>query len=70
MQGTYEPGHQNQQLKELGAHDDHVVQVVADVITGHHHQMEILQHCKQNVKLHLADAAFMSYNFALCLHIH
>ena len=63
MQGTYEPGHQNQQLKELGAHDDHEVQVVADgqeVITGHHRQMKILQHCKQNVNIHLVDAAFMS----------
>ena len=56
----------------LGAPDDRVVQGVADgriPIIGHHTQENVIQSCKQDVKIHLGDAAFIGDTFALCLDV-
>ena len=68
MQDTDDPGHQHQQSIELGVHDSRVVQGVADghkVVIGHHGQQYNVQHYKECEKIHLGDAAFKCYNFAL-----
>ena len=73
MQRTYDPGHQHQQCTEPGGHDDHVVQGTADgqeAVIGHHGQEEDVQSYKECEKMHLDNAAFISYNFVLCLYIH
>ena len=53
-------------------HDDRVVQGVADghkAIIGHHCQEEVIYSCKEYVKKHLDDTAFIGYDFALGLDI-
>ena len=72
MQGNQHPGYQNQQSTEQGAHDDRVVQRMADShisIIGHHSQENVIQFCKENVKIHLGDAAFIGDTAALCLDV-
>ena len=53
MQDTDDPSNQNQNSTELGVHDDHLVQGVADVqkvVIGHCWQKEVIQICKQHAK--------------------
>ena len=79
MQDTDDPSNQNQNSTELGVHDDHLVQGVADVqkvVIGHCWQKVVIQICKQHANhththththTHLGDTGFIGYNFALCL---
>ena len=72
MQDTDDPGHQHQQSIELGVHDSRVVQGVADghkAVIGHHGQQYNVQHYKECEKIHLGDAAFKCYDFALGLDV-
>ena len=38
-------------------------------IIGHHTQENVIQSCKQDVKIHLGDAAFIGDTFALYLDV-
>ena len=70
MQNTDDPAYQNQQSTEQGAHDDRIVQGVADghkPIIGHHSQEEVVQLCTQHKKKYLSDAAFIADSLALGL---
>ena len=54
MQDTHDPGHQNQQSRELGAYDDHVIEGLTDghiLVVGHCSQEEDVQPCKECEKL-------------------
>ena len=73
MQDTQDPGHQNQQSTEPGVHEGRVVQGVTDghkAVISHHSQEKVVQTCKKYEKVHLCDAAVISYDFFLCLYIH
>ena len=72
MHSTHHPGHQYQQSTEPRVHDDCVVQGLAyghKAVIGHHCQEEVIYSCKEYVKIHLDDAAFIGYDFALVLDI-
>ena len=70
MQDTHYPGHQDQQATLLLVHVDCAVQGVTDgqkTVIGHHSEDVVVQYCKEEEKMHLADAACICYNFALRL---
>ena len=70
IQYTDYPGHQHHQSAEPRLHVDCVVQGVTDghkVVIGHQGQEKHVQYSKECEKMHLGDAAFIGYAFALCL---
>ena len=72
MQDTRDPGHQDQQPTEPGAHDDHVVQRVTDghkPVIGHHSQEKVVHPCKGYEKVHLCDTVLIGYDFGLGLDV-
>lgn len=73
MQDTNDPGQQDQQRAQPGAHYDCVMQRVTDghiAVIGHHTQEQVVQFCKNQEEAHLGDAVSVGDVPAPCLDVH